>query len=337
MCHIIAFTGAKGPSGKTSVAINTAMALARKGRTVTLLEADRSAAGSLGLPNCCTLRDHLLGCCSEEELVIPYADNLCVVLTGEPVIPAEDRMIRLSGLSEMLDAQDYLIIDAPKGLSDKLEAIAEAALDVFVVVTPEQIANTDAIAYVQDFNRRVPEKQPYLILNRAPFAEMAEIICNRMEHDFTKILGIPVICIAFLSQEMQSTEAQGAYSQRRCASREWTCSSEVYRLASTIDEAHREPIGNRQPDVESLLRRLMSILPGGRHMLLLDAEAECSHGYSESSPDDVELFREIILEALESNDPDSLDFDNLYAMVRQIVEASRTDRNDTPYFPAPRL
>jgi MinD-like ATPase involved in chromosome partitioning or flagellar assembly len=337
MCRILAFTSAITPSGKTAIAINTAMALAQNGRTVTLLEVDRAAAGILGLQDYCTLKDYLLGCCSEEELVIPYMSNLNIVLTGEPIIPVEDRMTRLSGLSEMIEARDYLIIDAPKGSSDKLETIAEAAWDVFVVVTPEQVANTDAIAYVQEFNRRAPEKQPYLILNRAPFPEMAEIICNRIEHDFTQILGFPVVCIAFVPQEASAPEAQGADSRRECGFRELACSSEIARLASTIDEAHRERREDNAIHVESLLRKLMSVLPGGRRTLLLEPDDECGQGYPDAPRDEVELFREIILDALDSSDPASLDFNNLYIMVRQIIETSRAHEHETAYFPAPRF
>jgi flagellar biosynthesis protein FlhG len=335
MCEILAFTSCKGSTGKTAVATNTAVALAQAGRTVTLLEVNNSGSAFHGLRDFCTMKDFLLGCCSENELAVSYSANLNVIVTGEPVVPAEDRMIRLGGLSEALESQDYLIIDSPKGSTDKLEPISQAASRVFTVVTPEQIANTEAMSFVQDLSRYADGKQIYLILNKAPFDEMAEIICNRIEHDFTKILDIPVISIGFVSADQLDTKAHDACLPLNAFPSESPSASGILRLASIIDDAHREPMG--EMGVESLLRRLMSNVPGGRRTLIMDLEDECDHGYPSSSQDEVELFRDIILEAWDSNDRDSLDFRNLYEIVRQVMELNRTDKDNPIYFPAPRL
>jgi flagellar biosynthesis protein FlhG len=335
MCEILAFTSGKGSVGKTTVAINTAVALAQTERTVTLLEVDRSGAAIHGMREFFTVKDLLLGCCSEDELPVAYSSNLNVIVTGEPVIPAEDRMIGLRGLSEALESRDYLIVDAPKGASDKLEIIGQAASRVFAVVTPEQIANTDAMSFVQDLSRYVAGKQIYLILNKAPFDEMAEIICNRIEHDFTQILGIPVISIGFVPEDQSIVKAAEMCFAFGAFPPESESASGILRLASMIDDAHKEPLG--EMGVENLLRKLMSHVPGGRRTLLMELADECGHGYSAASQDEVELFRDIILEAWDCNDRDSLDFKNLYEIVRQIMEIDRADKDHAVYFPTTRL
>jgi MinD-like ATPase involved in chromosome partitioning or flagellar assembly len=335
MCEILAFTSGKGSTGKTSVATNTAAALAEMGRTVTLLEVNRSGAGIRGMRDFCTLNDFLLGCCSEDELAFAYATNFKVIVTGAPVVSTENRMIGLGSLSRGLESQDYLIIDAPKGVSDQLEPIVQAASDVFTVVTPEQIANTEAMSFVQDLSRHSEGKQIYLILNKAPFDEMAEIICNRIEHDFTQILGVPVISIGFVSEDQPAANDRDARLPLGVLARQSESASGILRLASVIDDAHRKQLGGTA--VESLLRNLMSIVPGGRRTLLADLTEECGHDYQSVSQDEVELFRDIILEAWDCNDRDSLDFRNLYEIVRQMMEISRNDKNSQVYFPAPRL
>jgi MinD-like ATPase involved in chromosome partitioning or flagellar assembly len=335
MCEILAFTSGKGSTGKTSVATNTAAALAKKGRTVTLLEVKRSGSSIRGMRDFCTLNDFLLGCCSEDDLVFAYATNFNVIVTGAPVVSTDDRMIRLGGLSQELESLDYLIIDAPKGVSDQLEPIVRAASDVFTVVTPEQIASTDAMSFVQDLSRYTDGKQIFLVLNKAPFDEMAEIICNRIEHDFTQILGIPVISIGFVSEDQPGANDRDARLPLGVLAPESESASGILRLASVIDDSHMQQLGDK--GVESLLRKLMSVMPGGRRTLLADLTDECGHDYPSGSQDEVELFRDIIMEAWDCNDRDSLDFRNLYEIVRQVMEISRTHKDSTVYFPAPRL
>ncbi|HMK34465.1 MAG TPA: hypothetical protein VK463_05315 [Desulfomonilaceae bacterium] len=334
MCELLAFTSVKGSSGKTAVAANTAMALAHLGHTVTLLEVHRSASRVLGAGRCCTLRDFVSGYCSEGELAIPVAENVTVVTTGEPPVSAETGAIRVQGIAKALESRDYVIIDAPEGVADSLEPVMQCASDVFAVVTPEQIANTEAISFVQDLNRISHGKQINLILNNAPFAEMAEIICNRIEHDFTQILGIPVICIAFIGEKSALGEDPTANTSIMFppASEAW---SGIRQLASTIQDAHRQPCG--AVDIVGLLTKLMSAVPREKKMLLTGPEDVCPQMYAEASQDEVDLFREIILEAFESYHRDSLDFRNLYEMVRQLVEFSRSEKDCATYFPVSRL
>jgi flagellar biosynthesis protein FlhG len=335
MCEILAFTGSKGSTGKTVVATDIAAALAQTGRTVTLLGVNRSGPAVHGTRGFFDLRDFLPGGFSEEELELACSANHDVIVTGEPFVPAAGCTTGVETLSEVIESRDYLIIDVPQAAGNKLESIARAASRVFTVVTPQQIAGTEAMSFVQAVSRHLDGKPIYLILNEAPFDEVAEIICNRIEHDFTQILQVPVIVIGFVSEALSETKGHDECFPLCAFPSDPDGKSGILRLACVIDDAHVEPPA--RGNVESLLRELLSKASEGRRWPSTGPTNQCSQGYLPASQDEVESFRDIILQAWDRNDKDSLDFKHLYETVRQVMDVNRTDKDQAVYFPEPRM
>src|SRR5579859_5237404 len=84
----IAVAGGKGGVGKTTVAVNLAMALAMSGRDVMLLDADMGVANvdvQLGL-NTMRHMGHLLeGMCTLQDLIVPAQHGLKVIPGGSGI------------------------------------------------------------------------------------------------------------------------------------------------------------------------------------------------------------------------------------------------------------
>jgi ATP-binding protein involved in chromosome partitioning len=161
--HVIAVASGKGGVGKSTVAVNLAIALAQSGLTVGLLDADiygPSLPRMLGLATRPETKDgkmlplHAWGvaCMSIGFLV---DQDTAMVWRGPMVIGALTQM-----LSQVAwGALDILVIDLPPGTGDvQLTLAQKAALAGAVVVsTPQDIALIDARRGIKMFEQvRVP-------------------------------------------------------------------------------------------------------------------------------------------------------------------------------------
>ncbi len=155
--QVIAITGGKGGSGKTSVAVNLAHGLARAGRRTMLLDADLGMANVdllLGLTPSRTLLDVVNDDCQLQDIIMTTTDGLMVV-------PAASGMRQLAKLgcrecaglvrafSDLEDPLDTLIVDTASGLSDCMASFCRAANEIVVVVCNEPAAIRDAVAQIE--------------------------------------------------------------------------------------------------------------------------------------------------------------------------------------------
>src|SRR5439155_61392 len=146
-----------GGVGKTNVTANLAVALARQGERVRVLDADLGLANLdvlFGLAPRLSLLDVLRGERRLAEVmvdgpagvrVIPAASG-CEELTA--LGPAE-RLRLLDEVDALDEALDVLLVDAAAGISQNVLHFTAAAADALLIITPEPTALTDAYALMQ--------------------------------------------------------------------------------------------------------------------------------------------------------------------------------------------
>jgi len=336
MSEILAFTGGKRSPGKTCLALNTAVALGSIGASVLVLDMNSSAenmATALGLRPLHDLNDLVWGYCSAEEVLVPYGRNVGLVALGEPIgWNSEEKLSRFLSLAPLLDRTDFVLIDSPPEGADGLLTVLGGTAHVVTVVTPEQVANAEALIFIMNLNRITCGKHIYLILNRSFSSEISELTCNRLEHDLDKILGIPVTCLGYVPDEPLMASAAQAQLPFIAMSPESDTSSCLAHVAGAISEI----CGSQQQagDSEKFLRDLFSSVQNDKQLSVAtqDGLGSCAR-FSDAEPEEVELFRQIILEALDPNKADSLDFATMYQHVRAVVETSRGTKLEVADFP----
>jgi ATP-binding protein involved in chromosome partitioning len=160
--NIIAISSGKGGVGKTTVAVNLAIALARKKYSVGLLDADVFGPS---VPKMLGAEDYKPGIKreSETDLIIPLLKyGVKVLSTGFFVNPSDALVWRgpmASNFLKQLIAQgewgslDFLLIDLPPGTSDiHLTIVQEIAVTGAIVVsTPQEVALSDAVKGISMF------------------------------------------------------------------------------------------------------------------------------------------------------------------------------------------
>lgn len=160
--RVVAVASGKGGVGKTSVSVNLGAALAQRGRSVMLLDADLGLANIdvlLGLNPAANLSHVLDGTHTLDQIVVDGPEGLLIV----PASSGVARMAELSvaeqvgiirAFSEFGRELDYLIVDVAAGINPDVSTFCSAAQEVLVVVCDEPASLTDAYALIKVLSRQ---------------------------------------------------------------------------------------------------------------------------------------------------------------------------------------
>jgi flagellar biosynthesis protein FlhG len=196
--QVIAVTGGKGGTGKTSIAVNLATALAQSGRRIMLLD------GDLGLSNC----DVLLGLTPRYTLehVLKGERMLEEILiethAGVRVIPAASGVARMAALSVteqngivqafagLPGPLHALIIDTAAGIGEQVLQFCQAAQQVLVVLRDEPTSFTDTYALIKVLSRDRGVRQFRVVTNLTRQPEEGQIAFRRLQRVTDRYLDV---------------------------------------------------------------------------------------------------------------------------------------------------
>jgi flagellar biosynthesis protein FlhG len=186
---VLAITSGKGGVGKTNVTINVAIAMARLGLRVGVLDAD------FGLGNV----DVLLGIAPGAHVghVVAGEKPLREVVVRGPhgitIIPASSGLQSMTSLSGVqrdrllaaLDLAcrelDFLLIDTAAGISDNVMEMLKLAERVVLVTSLEPSAIVDAYALTKVLTSTDAAKEIGVVVNGAKDAEEASVAFRQIE------------------------------------------------------------------------------------------------------------------------------------------------------------
>jgi flagellar biosynthesis protein FlhG len=185
----IAITSGKGGVGKSTLAINLALAFAERNQSVILFDAD------FGLSNI----DILLGIKVEKSLgdVIDQNISILEALTEGP------NGIRFisggSGLQNLIDLStdkidnffyefsklaheaDYLLIDTAAGIGENVLRFAEATDEVVIVCTTEPTSLMDSYTIAKTLFIRNPNSRVHILMNMVHSEISAKLIFEKLQ------------------------------------------------------------------------------------------------------------------------------------------------------------
>jgi flagellar biosynthesis protein FlhG len=193
----IAVTSGKGGVGKTSLSVNLAVALARLGHRVGLVDAD-FALGNV---------DVLLGLTPDQHLGAVLAGSRSIAditldgPAGVRVIPAGSGVRALTELDDRAFARltaaideagkglDFLLFDTASGISDLVLDVLGLADYVLVVTSYDPAAVVDAYALIKVVTSASPGKPIGVAVNSARDAEEGQRVYRQISLAATRFLG----------------------------------------------------------------------------------------------------------------------------------------------------
>ncbi len=216
----IAVTSGKGGVGKSNIALNMAIAAAKLGHRVTLVDAD------LGLANIDVLAD--LKTRYNIAHVISGRKNIVEIIADGPagikVIPGasglasladlpEDRRERLVAQLEYLESTaDLVFVDTGAGINRNVIDFAAAADDALVLATPEPTSIMDAYATIKVLSRQADYGNVHILMNMVSGGSEAERIANQIIRVSKDFLGM---CVEPAGYVVRDDAVEAAVRSRR--------------------------------------------------------------------------------------------------------------------------
>lgn len=195
--RVISITSGKGGVGKTTLAVNLALAAQQAGIATVLFDADLGLANIdivLGVYPPHNLLHVLRGEKTIGEIICSGPEGLRLVAGGsgwaELANSSTAQLGRfIAGLGELDDTSDLIIIDTGAGLADSVLSFLSASEEIIVVTTPEPTAITDAYAVIKVAGKQ-KGKRMYVVVNRAQSRQEAEAVFTKIAATAKRFLQI---------------------------------------------------------------------------------------------------------------------------------------------------
>ena len=207
--RVIAITSGKGGVGKTNLTVNLALAMAKIGRRVMIVDAD------LGMANV----DVVLGSVSKHHLLHllqpdvtlqdvlihgPYGINY--ISGGSAIERATDfspqeRQCLMDKLAACETMADIVLVDTGAGIGRNVLDFILAADEVILVTTPEPTALTDAYAVMKAYSMNSEKKDLKIVVNRVYDESESTEVVTKLQRTSEKFLSMPLTSLGYIYED----------------------------------------------------------------------------------------------------------------------------------------
>ncbi len=248
--RIIAVSSGKGGVGKTSLTVNLAIALAKKGKEVYIIDADLGLANVdvlLGLIPTYTLYHIMNSEKTLDEVVVEGPRGIKIVSGGSGIRElanmSKDKLYSLIKSLQLLnDRADYIFIDTGAGISDAVLSFIRAANDLLVVVSPDPASITDAYALLKNVSEE--QKNISIIINSVRSKKEADDVFKRLEIVCNSFLKLKINKIGHVLEDQNvrnaSREQKPFYLEYPSSGASNCIELISHRLEKSEDEADKE-------------------------------------------------------------------------------------------------
>lgn len=213
--RVITVTSGKGGVGKTNFTVNLALALAKMGQKVFILDAD------LGMGNV----DVVLGCSAPYNLlhILEGGFSLADIISEGPLgikfLSGGSGIYKLANLNELQlarivnqitlldDLADIILIDTGAGINKSVMNFVVAADEVIIVTTPEPTAITDAYAMMKTYSNQAGTAALKVVINRVMEQDEGNIAADKLIKVSLKFLGLSISSLGFVYEDSNLVRA----------------------------------------------------------------------------------------------------------------------------------
>ncbi|MCB0191056.1 MAG: MinD/ParA family protein [Anaerolineae bacterium] len=213
--RVLAVVSGKGGVGKTNVAVNLGLSLARRGLRVALLDADLGTANVdvvLGLHPRYHLQHVVTGQKTLSEIIVegPFGLQIIPGASGLPDLadlPEIQRQMLLQALLVLDGAVDLLLIDTGAGVGQSVIQFILAAGEMLVVTTPEPTSITDAYALMKVVSGYQMPVSTKLVINNVQHRNEGEATGHKLATVAHQFLGRQVEVLGVIPSDKSVRDA----------------------------------------------------------------------------------------------------------------------------------
>jgi flagellar biosynthesis protein FlhG len=219
--RIITVTSGKGGVGKTNMSVNMAIAYARRGKKVVVMDAD------LGLANVNVMLNiiprftlfHVMRRQKTMKEITEKTEYGISIVSGASGLAKianlneEERKNFIHELESLTDA-DVIIIDTSAGVNNNVIDFVAAAEDAVIITTPEPTAITDAYGLIKIIATEYESLSIglKLVVNRVKSAAEAKKVADRMTNIAGQFLNLKVDYLGYIYDD--PVVSQGVLRQK---------------------------------------------------------------------------------------------------------------------------
>ncbi len=217
-CHTIAIAGGKGGVGKSVLAVNLAIALAKQGSQVGLFDASPHVGHVemlCGISSYWNL-SHVTRGGRRLEQVVQKGPAGVHILAGGGGLIQQDAKTRtqqpslFASLQSFEEGLDWLIVDGSGGTIEMVQSLAAAANELLILSTPEPTAIAEAYATVKSL-ARVAGGRLGVLVNQSDSVLQSQQILDRLQQASQSFLQLDLHRIGSMGRDPHV--AQSVHSQ----------------------------------------------------------------------------------------------------------------------------
>ena len=196
--QVIAVSSGKGGVGKSNVVANLAVAAARQGRKVLIMDADLALGNVdilLGLTPQYTIEDVLSGQRGLKDVLVtgPEGIRLLPATSGGQAftqLTHEQQLHLQSAFLQLASPPDLLLIDCAAGISANVLYFSVVAHETLVVVSPDPTSLTDAYALVKILSTRYHLRTFRMLVNKVKHTQEGKDVFRKLSLVTDRFLNI---------------------------------------------------------------------------------------------------------------------------------------------------
>ncbi len=201
----ISVVSGKGGVGKSNIALNLGIALAREGARVLLIDGNVNLSNLdilSGVSPAHRLFDVIDGTVQLKEAVAEISPNVFLLAGSSDgrlkKVSSNDTAVLLREVSIMEPAFQYAVIDTAGGIVQESISLALLSDEVLVVSTPEPTAVMDAYVLVKAMKRINSNANLRLLINNAKNADEAEDVKTKFDLVSEQFLNLKIEYVGFI-------------------------------------------------------------------------------------------------------------------------------------------
>jgi flagellar biosynthesis protein FlhG len=214
--QVITVMSGQPGAGKTAATTNLAVALARSGRDVLIVDQDRHGRGAtamLGLTPRYDVADVLAGRCTLDALILTGPDNVQVLPIGGGFrqlgrLSARDQEWLAQSFNRLQCGVDVVLVDMEEATDPDALPLGLAASEIMVVLPPGGQAITQAYTLVKRLAQNFGKRQFRLLLNRMASVEQAQAVADNFTRTAEQYLKVSIDYLGYIPHDERLDRAQ---------------------------------------------------------------------------------------------------------------------------------